>query len=130
MTADLKFKVKRDGKTAKGILEWPAKGLSAAAISGPYGGGAIADGLYQAPRRLLLDKVGETAYCDSIGGKGHCWMQGFEPTTTRTDLGIHPDGNIQGTEGCIGIVASNDTKPWYDAFYKSTGLTVEVTTES
>lgn len=29
------------------------------------------------------------------------------------NLGIHPDGNIPGTEGCIGIIKDN-TKPLFD----------------
>lgn len=31
------------------------------------------------------------------------------------DLGIHPDGNVPGTKGCIGIT-NNDTKALFDKF--------------
>jgi len=45
-------------------------------------------------------------------------MQVMDPNfnTNRPDLGIHPDGNVAGTEGCIGI-KDNDSTDWYDAFY-------------
>ena len=42
--------------------------------------------------------------------------------TGRTDLRIHPDGNVPGTEGCIGLTGSSEelksflniVKPHYD----------------
>lgn len=116
--ADLQFViVRKSGKKAEGVLDWPDKGLRTIAVSGPYGGGALPIGTYEAQRAILLDKPGEPPYTDK---KGRGWMQAFtEPNfSNRTGLGIHPDGSVFGTEGCIGIEPS-DTKPWYDAFYAS-----------
>ena len=43
------------------------------------------------------------------------------------NLGIHPDGNVPGTKGCIGVVA-NDTRDLFNKLKNknATGLTVEV----
>jgi acyl-CoA thioester hydrolase len=121
--ADIEFKItKRTGKQAEGTLIWGAKALTSAAISGPYGKGFLPNGLYVARRSKLLDKE-DDAYKDK---KGHCWMQAFDDAHGRSELGIHPDGNVPGTEGCIGLKV-DDTKPWYDALYAVSGhVTVEV----
>jgi hypothetical protein len=128
--ADIVFNITSfsgDRKTALGKLVWSAKGFSSDAISGPHGNGALPTGLYTAPRSKLLDKHGQPPYCD---GFENCWMQAMAPnfSTSRTGLGIHPDGNAPGTEGCIGLKGGN-TKPWYDAFYavsSSGSVSVEV----
>jgi hypothetical protein len=126
--ADLLFTItNRDANGASGTLSWSAKGLSSPAVSGPFGNGELPAGIYNAGRNKLLDKPVGSPYCDS---GSHCWMQVLAPTfpTTRTDLGIHPDGGALGTEGCIGLRTAN-TKPWYDAFKAQTAgsqLTVEV----
>lgn len=128
--ADIEFVIsKRTGKKAEGKLKWPAKSLEANALSGEHGKGYLPNGLYDAPRNKLLDKPGEDSYCDKSSPK-NCWFQVCEPTfeTDRTDLGIHPDGNIVGTRGCIGIT-DDETKEWYDAFYSIAAgakVTVEV----
>jgi len=111
----IKFKItKKSGGKAEGILSWTEKGLSTNVISGPYGNGFIELGIYRASRNFLLDKT-EDAYKDP---KGNCWFQRLDPqfTTDRTEIGIHPDGNVPGTKGCIGLTIPN-TKPWYDAFF-------------
>src|SRR5688572_27783245 len=128
--ADVTFiMMNRTGKKAEGLLTWPDRDLECEAISGPYGLGALPQGLYKAPRSKLLDKPSGSSYCDSDGsGLRHCWMQVLVPqfSTSRTDLGVHPDGGTVGTEGCIGLVAP-DTKEWYEAFSKVVGsTTVEV----
>lgn len=124
--ADIEFLVaKITGKLAEGTLQWTAKGLKTPAVSGPFGNGYLPLGLYEARRNQLLDKPAGSSYCDP---SKRCWMQPLLPqfSTTRTDLGIHPDGGTPGTEGCIGIT-DKDTKAWYDAFYAVSGATfVEV----
>jgi len=131
MAADIKFEVTsetNDGKSKVGTLKWPARGLSSTAKSGPHGKGALPDGTYTAKRNKMLDKVGQAPYCDKVGGKKHCWMQPFEDAHGRTELGIHPDGNEEGTEGCIGLKI-DDTASWYDAFHAvaaGSSVTVEV----
>ncbi|WPU91869.1 hypothetical protein SNE25_21365 [Mucilaginibacter sabulilitoris] len=125
------FKITRkNGGKAEGVLSWPEKNLSSPAVSGPYGAGFIESGAYRARRNVLLDKDGIPAYCDP---NSKCWFQLLDPQfqTARTDIGIHPDGNVPGTEGCIGITV-NDTKPWYDALYSVASgsyTTVDVTEE-
>jgi hypothetical protein len=111
----IKFKIiKTTAGKAEGILSWPEKGLSSTAVSGPFGNGSIELGLYHAERNYLLDKD-EDPYRDS---KGKCWFQRLDPqfSTTRTEIGIHPDGNVPGTKGCVGLTIA-DTKAWYDALY-------------
>ncbi|MEM9894927.1 MAG: hypothetical protein AAF789_01040 [Bacteroidota bacterium] len=105
---------RRENGLAYGDLTWPEEGLSTGAVSGPYGRGELPLGLYHVERNKLLDKPNNDPYCDSLK---NCWFQVITPqfSTHRTDLGIHPDGNLQGTLGCIGILDTN-TKPWYDAF--------------
>jgi hypothetical protein len=128
---DITFIVsKRVGKLAEGTLSWAAKGLSSRAASGPYGNGALPAGTYRAQRKKMLDKKPSDehgAYCD---GQRKCWMQPMdaEPANGRTELGIHPDGNVAGTEGCIGL-KDKDTKVWYDAFHgvgQGSSTTIEV----
>jgi hypothetical protein len=126
--ADIIFEItSRNGKQADGNLIWKDKGLDSAAVSGPYGNGYLPNGTYIAARNKMLDKPSGSPYCDK---NDKCWMQPMDPnfSTSRTDLGIHPDGNVAGTQGCIGL-KDKDTKPWYDAFYsvpRGMSVTVEV----
>lgn len=103
-------------KRAKGTLEWSEKNLSTPAVSGAYGNGMIEVGEYKARRNFLLDKPGENTYCDT---KNNCWFQLLDPQfdTDRTEIGIHPDGNVVGTKGCIGLDPNTDTKLWYNALF-------------
>jgi len=105
---------RRENRKAYGTLTWSEKNLSSGAISGPYGRSELPDGLYHAKRKNLMDKPNLDPYCDSLQ---NCWFQFIEPqfSTSRDNLGIHPDGNAIGTLGCIGLIDSN-TKPWYEAF--------------
>ena len=131
---DITFTInRRELQRAWGILSWPSKNLRANAVSGQSNKPAIPVGLWNAPRRLLLDKVGQAEFCDPTGGLGHCWFQAFDDAHGVTEVGIHPDGGApNATLGCIGILDSN-TKGWYDAFYSiSSGgaLSVEVVDEA
>src|SRR5262245_39468653 len=113
---DLRFVIdKRVGKKAEGVLSWAEKRLQSRAVSGPYGDGALPLGIYTALRTKLLDRPAGSSYCDT---NANCWMQAIDPTftTSRTDLGIHPDGGAPGTEGCIGLLEGN-TEKWHEAFY-------------
>jgi hypothetical protein len=80
---------------------------------------------------MLLDKPAGSSYCDpSAGGAGptgHCWFQAFDDQFGRTEIGIHPDGGVpDATNGCIGL-QTQDTRPWYDAFFAvSSRVTIEV----
>jgi hypothetical protein len=124
---DLRFSITSyDDGLAYGTLSWPGKKLSTGAASGPYGRKELPLGLYHIKRADLLDKNGQPPYCDSLQ---QCWMQVIRPqfSTARTDLGIHPDGNKQGTLGCIGLFDA-DTSAWYEAF-RSVPATATITLE-
>lgn len=115
----IKFIIERkENQKAYGTIKWSEKKLESGAISGPYGRGELPEGLYHAKGNMLLDKPDKEGFCDSLR---NCWFQVLEPqfSTIRTELGIHPDGNKIGTQGCIGLIDAN-TKSWYDAF-KSIG---------
>ena len=121
MTIIFKIENIRENK-AYGTLKWSEKGLQTGAYSGPYGNGELPAGLYHAYRNKLIDKEGEEGYCDSLN---NCWFQVIDPqfSTERNNLGIHPDGNLEGTLGCIGLLEAN-TKSWYDAFAEVESYTV------
>ena len=80
-------------------IEWSAD-------SGPWGEGPLQNGVYTLGELMTVPaSLSNGAYCD---GSGNCWFQKLYPqfNTDRTGLGIHPDGNIPGTLGCIGITDS------------------------
>ena len=122
--ADLTFKRK-----AK-VLTWTGKGRWDAG-SGPFGEGELPKGIYRVSRREV------TAYSNDIpkgfrdqSGKGFfipIYPQ-FETSRGKNGrLGIHPDGNVKGTNGCIGI--RSNAKSFYDAIAASASdslLTLEV----
>ena len=86
--------------------------------AGLYGRGALPAGLYTISRREI------TKYTNSISspfrdktGKGFFVPIYPKFSTTRGKngrLGIHPDGNKPGTDGCIGLKEHN-AKSFYDA---------------
>jgi RHS repeat-associated protein len=96
------------------------------AVSGPHGNGELPAGEYTMG---TLSDVPEThpqqaSYCDD---NDNCWWQPITPEfeTTRSGLGIHPDGNVAGTAGCIGATAE-DTSDLKEALTNHPGpLTVE-----
>jgi len=66
------------------------------ALSGGWGKGHLEPGEY------------EIQWCDIRDGKGYTldnfgWFAYIHPLfgTTRTELGVHPDGNVRGSLGCI-----------------------------
>lgn len=83
------------------------------AISGKWGQGALPPGKYKVKKAVRLDRSASSAYADKYGIK---WWAKIEPdgwSTNRTGLGIHPDGSVPGTLGCIGITDA-DTTSLYD----------------
>jgi hypothetical protein len=95
-------------------LTWPSFGTWSA-VSGPWHKGALENGMYTVERRHItpLSSKMENGFIDKKTGKGY-----FVPITAhvnrgREGLGIHPDGNVPGTEGCIGI--KNDALGFYKA---------------
>lgn len=86
------------------------------AKSGPFGKGALPPGQYTVEPAKDLDPKDERnkPYRDKLG---NAWFARLVPTfeTFRAGFGVHPDGNVPGTEGCIGIVAAN-TLDWRRQF--------------
>jgi len=101
------------------IDSWPA-------VSGPFFNGQLPPGNYMLPRGPTLvppEHKNQASYCDPTG---NCWWQPVTPNfpTNRNGLGIHPDGNVPGTAGCIGVT-NNNTRDLYDALRNDQGpLTV------
>ena len=83
-------------------------------ISGKYGKGSLPSGIYNLNKCYKLEFVkGET---EAYTGKEFAWVARLEPQfeTDRTGLLIHPDGNKEGTLGCIGISKKeNDSEVFY-----------------
>ncbi|MCH9688576.1 MAG: hypothetical protein K0V04_44505 [Deltaproteobacteria bacterium] len=112
---------------ATGTLSWGSKTWTA--VSGPHNNGALPAGEYRLERRRVTPHsatIGEP-FKDKASGLGFFIPLTAEFATTRTGLGIHPDGNVPGTEGCIGITA--DAGSFYKAVAKtapSAVITVDV----
>lgn len=71
--------------------------------SGGYGKGALQKGMYIIDKCYTLKAMkGKT---EAYTGREFPWVAKLNPQfeTDRTGLLIHPDGNLQGTRGCIGI---------------------------
>lgn len=88
-------------------------------------GQPLPDGIYTVERRNV------TQYTGTIGkgfkdktGKGFFIPLTPHFSTTRTGIGIHPDGNLPGTKGCIGI--KNNAKTFYNAI-SSTAPSAKIT---
>lgn len=88
------------------------------AISGPYGKGPLPKGQYMMKPAVLIDADDESnkGFMDK---RGLAWWAALVPSfeTHRTGLGIHPDGNVEGTLGCIGITV-DDTRTWFQRLEK------------
>lgn len=103
----------------KQTLSWPSKKQSWSAVSGPFGAGALPPGLYKVARREVTSYTSkvDAPYRDKTG-KGFFVPIYPKFNTNRGKsggrLGIHPDGNVPGTLGCIGISAQK-AKTFHDA---------------
>ena len=86
---------------ARGILSFPC-GNQFTAISGGYGKGALPSGDYHIEKCYKLYDDGNQK---PFKRDGDPWVATLVPQfkTDRTGLLIHPDGNLEGTLGCIGI---------------------------
>ena len=81
-----------------GADTWPA-------VSGPHGHGPLVAGLYRVERRQIVPMSAAIApgFRDPSTGMGFFVPITAMFRTNRGGLGIHPDGNIPGTRGCIGL---------------------------
>lgn len=92
-----------------GLLKMPFYGLAWSAVSGPFGNGPLPMGWYLCSN--LRERSKTAMVRDGVG-----FSVDLDPLfpTTRTLLRIHPDGNVPGTLGCIGIT-DPDVRGCYDA---------------
>jgi hypothetical protein len=97
------------------VKSWPA-------VSGPWGKGQLPPGDYtltSPPSTVSKSNRKHSSFCDSVG---NCWWQPIKPKfpTNRKGLGMHPDGNKPGTEGCIGAT-DKDTRNLRDELTRNQG---------
>ena len=87
-----------DGKTLTGYDD-SAIEFSVPAVSGPWGKGRLPEGVYVG-NNLRRRNDNKAMICKD----GNGWSLDLDPNfrTDRSLLRIHPDGNVPGTEGCIG----------------------------
>ncbi|MCP3873587.1 MAG: hypothetical protein GY699_10595 [Desulfobacteraceae bacterium] len=76
-------------------------GTSYSAVSGPYGQDNLPSGDYTVKTSHVVVQGLAPSYCAG----DVCFFIPITPqfSCSRHGLGIHPDGNIAGTEGCIGL---------------------------
>jgi hypothetical protein len=102
------------------VLKGP-EGQEYPAISGPHGRGRLPSGEYEIGE---VDEVEGTHpnYNSYLDETGKAWWVPLKPRfkTDRYGLGIHPDGNVIGTLGCIGV-RSKDTRQVYEELKKAKG---------
>jgi hypothetical protein len=95
---------KEDGK----LISIEEQGHLFRARSGPWGRGPLPPGRYVLGKPTALDPEAERndPFTDE---EGNAWWCPITPqfTTDRKSLGIHPDGSVNGTKGCIGVVGRN-----------------------
>jgi len=84
-------------------------------MSGKYGKGALPKGVYKIDTCYKLKPIkGKT---EAYTGNEFPWVAKLTPQfkTDRTGLLIHPDGNKEGTRGCIGISKKENDVEVYEA---------------
>lgn len=101
------------GKEAIGKLLWDQD--SYGAVSGPWGNGSAPPGNYAVERnKVVSDSNMEEGYCITDSQGKLCFFIPITPQfpTDRNGLGIHPDGNVPGSLGCIVIQADHARRFW------------------
>jgi RHS repeat-associated protein len=81
------------GLATRRVLEF-----SVPAVSGPWGDGPLPPGVYGG--RNLRKRSDKAMSCPGSGG----WSLDLDDKGGRSLLRIHPDGNVPGTLGCVGVV--------------------------
>ncbi len=101
-------------------------GKSWKAASGPYGKGRLEKGIYTIGTMVDVNPPNyrKGAFKDSAGNAWFCPIKS-DSTSTRKGLGIHPDGSVPGTEGCIGLTEM-DTSSAYSKLKQAKGEKLEV----
>jgi len=111
-----------------GTLTWGNNSYNA--VSGPHGKGALDAGAYTIKvRHVAAGKNMNSGFRDKLTGKA--WFIPITPdfVTNRNGFGIHPDGGVAGTLGCIGLTgadAGRFWKNWNATNMSSRGTSLEV----
>ncbi|GMQ45187.1 hypothetical protein [Vibrio sp. 10N] len=121
------------GSREIGFLYW--EGERYRVVTGGYGKGAIPDGEFTIRVRQVAVGTKEnmlSGFVNPLNGRG--WFIPLTPNfaTSRFGFGIHPDGNLPGTKGCLGL-QGNDTekfwKRWCETKIDSRPTLLQVTTD-
>lgn len=110
---------------SSGILTWGATHYTA--TSGPHGKGALPLGGYTIKvRHTVVGNHLASGFKDNM--TGNSWFIPLDPvfSTTRSGFGIHPDGNIPGTLGCVGLTGIDAGNFW--TLWNNTPLAARPTT--
>lgn len=122
--ASISFDKGKGTLTAFGKV-WPAvsgiKGKSRPLPSGAYSvpAGALMTGTEHVDGVGFDKKYAHPAYKDRTGFGWFLWLG-------KGNLGIHPDGNVPGTLGCIGVT-KNNTRVLFEELRKRNGQAISVT---
>lgn len=104
---------KGEGTRMLGKLKWLADEYEV--ITGGYGKGAIPDGMYtiEVYRAVEGDKSSmSSGFVNPLTGRGWFLPLVAKFSTTRHGFGIHPDGNLPGTKGCVGLQGKDVRRFW------------------
>jgi len=98
-----------DSYLAGSGLSTSIRDLNVPAVSGPHGKGSLPAGTYGG-RNLRNRSSNKAMTCPD----GNGWSLDLDNKDGRTELRIHPDGNVPGTLGCVGVVCG-----YHDQAYES-----------
>lgn len=104
---------KGEGSRMIGKLTWQSEEYNI--VTGGYGKGPIPDGNYDIEvRRVAVGNSGNMASGFVNPSTRIGWFIPLTPqfNTSRHGFGIHPDGNLPGTKGCLGIQGDDIEKFW------------------
>ena len=110
---------KGDGSRMLGTLKWGSDEYDV--VTGGYGKGQIPDGVYIIEVRKVVvgnDTTMQSGFVNPSTKRG--WFIPLTPkfTTNRHGFGIHPDGNLPGTKGCLGL-QGDDIKKFWDKWMRT-----------
>lgn len=121
MAIQIKFVKKKKGEGSRmiGALEWGKDEYKV--VTGGYGKGQIPDGMYEVKARNVAvgnNNTMQSGFVNPLTARG--WFIPLTPkfSTIRDGFGIHPDGNLPGTKGCLGL-QGEDTKKFWDKWMKT-----------
>lgn len=81
-------------------------------ISGGFGKGSLPSGHYIVKvNHAVINPIG-SGFKDNLTGKSWFIPISHSTDTSRSGLGIHPDGSPPGTAGCIGLQGADANRFW------------------